>query len=238
MTGNRCGHNPGLPRTFEVPAGHRSRPKLLIVLGDAVMDYYAHPEKTLPSLNAANHSDRRQRSERREACLLLLRAVIHYTDLISLEVGVPRADGSIGSLTLERLSTLTQLGARRTARAMKDLKTAGILNVKARCRRTADGNFRGEAAIKSLSPHVFAIFGLDRWLGHEQRRAAERKQRSRQKSDRKSRAQFRLVADALLNLAGRATPKVSLERTQRANLEFEKIRKSLGIGLSACSVEN
>lgn len=88
-SGNRCGHVATSRRLFDLPVGHRPRPKILIVLGRAVEDYYDHPEKTLPSLNAANHSDRKQRSERREACLLLLRAVIHYTDIASLEVGVP-----------------------------------------------------------------------------------------------------------------------------------------------------
>lgn len=231
LSGNRCGHVASAPRSFSAPEGHRPRPKILIMLDRAVMDYYDHPEKTLPSLNAVNHSERRQRSERRESCLLLLRAVIHYTDLSTLKVGVPKSDGSIGSLTLERLSNLTRLGLRRTTRAMRDLRLSGILKVETRCRKTPEGDFRGEAAIKSLSPHVFAIFGLDRWLRHEQRRASERKSRRTLKSNRKSRAQFRLVADTLLNLTTGTADSLppTTDRAQRANHAFSDIRKSLGI---------
>lgn len=234
-SGNRCGHVVTQPRIFATPDHHRPRPKLLIALGDAVMDYYDHPEKTLPSLNAANHSDRKQRSERREACLLLLRAIIHYTDLVSLEVGVPTADGSIGSLTLARLANVTQMGLRRAGRAMHDLKVAGLLTVKLRCRKNPEGEFRGDAAIKSLSSHVFAIFGLDRWLGHEQRRASERKDQRVRKRNGKASAQFRLVADALLKMAGPPSPEGSREpfdRTPRAHHEFTKIRETLGISSS------
>ena len=161
------------------------------------MDYYDHPEQTLPSLNAANQSDRQQRSERREACLILLCAVIHYTDLATLKVGIPKPDGSLGGLTLARLSDLTQLGIRRTQRAMSDLKRAGIIAVKTLCQGNAEQGFRGIPAIKSLSPHLFAIFGLDRWLLHEQRRASDRNAQRAHKQTRKVRAQCRLVADRL-----------------------------------------
>jgi len=235
VKGNRCGHQPSAPRIFEAPISHRARPKILITLGAVVMDYYNQPEKTLPSLNAANHSERRQRSERRESCLLLLRAVIHYTDLVTLKVGVPKSDGSIGGLTLQRLSCITGMGLRRTTRAMRDLKLAGILKVATRCRKTVEGEFRGEAAIKSLSPHVFAIFGLDRWLGHEQRRASERKDQRVRKRNRRARAQFRLVADSLLKMAvhpSAADSGKSSDRTQRAHHEFTKIRETLGISSS------
>ena len=198
------------------------------------MAYYNQPEKILPSLNAANQSDRRQRSERREACLLLLRAVIHYTDLATLKVGVPRSDGSIGGLTLSRLSALTQLGTRRTSRAMRDLKRAGILTVKTICHRKSEQGYVGEAAIKSLSPHIFALFGLDRWLRHEQRRAEERKSRRRHKSERKALAQQRLAVDAWLKgtdtpSSPRISPRREATRADSAGHHLKAIRTLLGM---------
>ena len=47
---------------------------------------------------------RQQRSERREACLDLLGALVHYLDLATLRVGIPQADGSIQGLSLAFLA--------------------------------------------------------------------------------------------------------------------------------------
>ena len=230
LHGNRCGHDPHTPRGFKPPETHRPRPKLLIMLGRAIQDYYDHPEKVLPSLNAANQSERKQRSERREACLLLLGVAIHYTDLVSLKVGVPKNDGSIGGLTIARLAALTQLGMRRTERAMHDLKKAGILRVAKVCHKKSDQEYRGEAAIKSLCPHLFAVFGLDRWLGHERRRAEERKENRNRKHARKACAQIRLVTDSYLarERPSKAPSQTVTERAMNAHMHLRSLRETLG----------
>ncbi|MEI2745988.1 MAG: hypothetical protein V9G22_11345, partial [Ottowia sp.] len=126
--GNRCGHDPCCPRWFEPPAHHAPHPKILVKLQAAVRAYFADPA-VLPSLNAANGSARRQRSERREACLALLGALVHYLDLVTLRVGIPQADGSFQGLTLEFLAERAGLGLRRAERACRDLRKAGLVEV-------------------------------------------------------------------------------------------------------------
>ena len=97
--GNDCGHDPKNPRFFKPPEKHSPRPGVLRSLVLKIREYYQNPRKTIPSLDLANGSDRQQRSERREACLALLGCIIHYTDLVTLRVGIPQPDGSMSGFT-------------------------------------------------------------------------------------------------------------------------------------------
>jgi hypothetical protein len=174
QAGNRCGHAPLSPRLFIPPGEHKTRPKILVRLMTAIESYYHSPAKVIPSLNFCNGSSRRQRSERREACLILLAAIIHYTDLATLKVGVPSVAGSFANLTTKKLSEVTAMGLRRTQRALLDLSRAGLLSIQ-RVSKQIDGiGYRGLAAIKRVNPVIFQLFGLGIWLAHEQRRAADR----------------------------------------------------------------
>jgi hypothetical protein len=194
--GNRCGHDPANPRRFEPPPRHAPRPKILQRLRAAVCGYYADPAALLPSLNAANGSERQQRSERREACLALLGALVHYTDLATLRVGIPRPNGWIENLSVEQLAERAGLGLRRAERALHDLVTAGVVLIQPLYRQQENGTYEGLAARKTLSRHLFAVFGLDRWLAHERRKADERRQRALKRQRRKAQAQLRLAAGA------------------------------------------
>ena len=101
-TGNRCGHSPDRPVFFGAPESHANRPGVLRKLGDKIKDYYYSPRKILPTLDLANGSERQQRSERREGCLRILGCLTHYTELATLRVGIPQADGSFQGLTPSR----------------------------------------------------------------------------------------------------------------------------------------
>jgi hypothetical protein len=54
----------------------KSTTTMPIMCTGRVADYYYRPRQVLPSLYFANDSDRGQRSERREACVLLLKALL------------------------------------------------------------------------------------------------------------------------------------------------------------------
>jgi hypothetical protein len=180
--GNRCGHDPACPRWFEPPSHHAPHPKILVKLQAAVRAYFADPA-VLPSLNAANGSARQQRSERREACLALLGALVHYLDLVTLRVGVPQADGSFRGLTLEFLAERAGLGLRRAERACRDLRKAGLVEVYPIARKTDGDRYRGLPAIRRLPVSLFQVFGLSRWLQRERDKAASRRRRQRRRQD-------------------------------------------------------
>ena len=181
-TGNRCGHDPAAPRWFEPPPQHAARPKILLQLQERVRAYFDDP-KVLPSLNAANGSPRQQRSERREACLDLLGALVHYLDLATLQVGIPQADGSIQGLSLAFLAEKAGLGRRRAERACRDLRKAGLVNIHPRAQKTEDGHYRGQPAIRGVPEALFQVFGLHQWLQHERDKAVKRHRRHRRRQD-------------------------------------------------------
>lgn len=160
--GNFCGHNPSNPAfVFSLPehSGPGSIPRVLTLLSERMGRYYSRPALTIPSLNLANGSRRQMRSERRDACLLLLGAIVRYLDVASLRVGIPTKDGFM-SLTLDYLAAKCGLSQRRAERALRDLKSANLLTVSQPRQLMADGSWKGLAAVKAVSRHLFAVFGL------------------------------------------------------------------------------
>lgn len=178
--GNFCGHSPDSPR-LDLPHAStlKARPRVLAKLQQEVRQYYRNPAR-LPSLNAANKSKRQQRSERREACLLALSAILEFTDLASLRCGIPTREGFV-SLTIDYLVKFTGMGLRRMERAIADLKNANILTIAQPRQLNEDGTWRGLAAVKAVNRHLFTAFGLARWLKHERDRAAARLQKKTKK---------------------------------------------------------
>lgn len=173
--GNFCGHQTDSPRLdLHKPEASKRRPGILIELQERIRRYYNDPN-VLPSLRNANKSKqgRKQRSERREGCLVLLAAVLEHTDLVSLRCGVPTPSGFM-SLTLPYLVKITGLHPRRAERAMADLKQANLLTVNQPRQLKEDGTWRGLAAVKAVNKLLFTVFGLAQRLKHEKDRAAER----------------------------------------------------------------
>lgn len=202
--GNFCGHSPDSPR-LELPVAStlKARPRVLARLQEEIRQYYRSPSR-LPSLNAANKSKRQQRSERREACLLALSAILEFTDLSSLRCGIPTREGFV-SLTIDFLVKFTGMGLRRMERALADLKQANILTISQPRQLNEDGSWRGLAAVKAVSRHLFTAFGLARWLKHERDRAAARlhKKTKKQGGTLTQWARNHLVVGGVVKSAGR-----------------------------------
>ena len=181
-SGNRCGHTPTAPRFFRPPETHAPHPRILVRLQEAIEAYFRDPT-CLPTLNSANGSLRTQRSERRESCMSFLGTLIHYLDLASLRIGLPKEDGSFIGLSMEFLAERAGLGLRRAERACHDLIHAGILTISPRVEATAEGGYRGLPAVRKISTALFKIFGLEKWLRHEREKAAKRQKRHRQRQE-------------------------------------------------------
>ena len=206
MPGNNCGHIPDKPRWFAPPEKHANRPGILRRIIQSIRDYYARPGEILPGLNAANESDRQQRSERREACVAILGCILHYTDLVTLRVGIPQPDGSMAGLTMPFLAALSGLGERRAERAIHDLKAAGIITVHSICQQLEDATYKGVAAIRTVTKHLFTALGLNAWLEHERRKALERKNKKAEKKRRKGLANVQMAMNAQHGPATKTKP--------------------------------
>ena len=209
--GNYCGHLPGKPRLeLAKPAAHR-QPLIIRRAQERIADFYWSPDK-LPSLNAANQSARNLRSERRESCLLILSSILKFTDVESLRVGIPTADGFAG-LPITTLANHAGVTLRRAERAVANLKTAGLLKVSPVVEKQDDGSYIGVAAVKAVSKHLWGCFGLLDMLKHEREKAAKRARKVvRKTGNLVSRAKSRaaLALDAI---------RVSLPRTRRDDPE-------------------
>jgi hypothetical protein len=204
-SGNNCGHRPETPRHFVPPENHENRPLILRKIIIDIQKYYQDPG-TLPLLNAANESDRQQRSERREGCMAILGCILHYTDLVTLRVGIPQADGSMTGLTMDYLAEKSELSERRAERAIHDLKAAGIITVHPICKKISNAVYEGKAAIRTVSTHLFTALGRLGWLKQEQQKAIDRRKKKNKKQDQKKAAHIQMGLNALKNKSKATSP--------------------------------
>ena len=221
LGGNFCGHDPQNPRlTLTKPpkTGKGGIPFVLTRLIVLLKSYYDNPRQIIPSLDLANGSERQQRSERREACLLLLMALLKYTDLASLRVGIPTEDGFL-SLTVDYIGKQTGMNLKRVERAMGDLKAAGLVTVAQPRKRLPDGSWKGLAAVKAVSRHLFALFGLGGMLKRERTKASKRLAKKARKQEGAGQARLTL---ALKALTGKLSSKPN--RTPPGDLEYRRRR--------------
>jgi len=104
-------------------------------------------------------------------------------------------------------------------------------------KRLPDGSWKGLAAVKAISRHLFAVFGLDRRLKKERTKASKRlKQKAQQwalaadKATRAGQARLALALKALPSLSGRPggkpkhKPPDDLEYRRRLNLKLAELK--------------
>jgi hypothetical protein len=177
--GNFCGHRPFSPSfTLKKPAkkGKGGLPRVLTLCMERLTNYYYRPGTVIPSLNLANGSSRQQRSERREACVCLLAALLKRTDLTSLKVGIPTKNGFI-NYTVDYIAKDTDMTLKRVERALKDLKSSGIITVSQFRQLLPNGSWKSFPAVKAVSKYLFGVFGLASMLEKERKKAIKRLER-------------------------------------------------------------
>ncbi len=128
--------------------------------------------------------------------MLVLCALTHYTDLVTLRVGIPQTDGSMKGITMDYIAEMCDIGLRRTERAIADLVKAGIVTVHPITEKIAEGVYKGSAAIRTVSQSIFALFGLGGRLRHERDKATARRRKQERKASAKGQAKFDLMMNA------------------------------------------
>jgi len=170
MAGNRCGHDRQAPR-LTVKVKHTPL-AIISKITKKMGEYFYNPEK-FPGLNSARKKSilecpRRRRSERREAVVQVMAALLHYTDLATMRVGFYKDDG-FQPLGIRYFVKLTGLSESRFSEALADINAAGLITTHTRCRKDKSGNYIGLNAVRRVSPKLFELFGLGAWL-HKQRK--------------------------------------------------------------------
>ena len=229
LGGNFCGHDPQNPRlTLEKPpkTGKGGIPFVLTRLMARLKSYYDNPRQIIPTLDLANGSNRQQRSERREGCILLLSATIKYLDLVSLRIGIPTEDGFL-NLTVDYLTEQTGMTQRRTERAMADLKAAGLVTISQPRKRLPDGSWKGLAAVKAVSRHLFSLFGLGGMLKRERNKASKRLAKKAGNRETADQSRMALALKALtgkLSSKPKRKPPNDLEYRRRLNVKLAELK--------------
>jgi hypothetical protein len=215
-SGNRCGHDPDRPKlTPAVPIrkGNGGLPRILSLAAERTKTWYDHPKKCPPLLT---HGHRKTRSERREACLVVLEALLSRLDLASLCLGVPTLANGFIDIDMKTIVRDTGLGQRRCERAIRQLKSAGFMQVNQPRGQSDEGQYFGCRAIRVITATLFEWLGLGPMLQRERARASEALRRKARKSNRKL-ADFmrRVVAGARSQFTRRSGDK---DKEQRAAL--------------------
>lgn len=175
MALNSFGHDPNNPRLELSLPPPVTLPFFLQDAMAAMGTFYRLPRKVLPTLNRVNESDKNtiMRSDRREAAVLMGKAILSKTEMASLRVGVPTADGfmSVTLLYLAKVAGLTttrqlpdggerEVPSGRARRAYRDLKKANLFKSVERSEKGTDGTFKGVASIKVVNPDFLRALGL------------------------------------------------------------------------------
>ena len=107
---------------------------------------------------------------------------------------------------------------------MADLKAAGLVTIAQPRKRLPDGSWKGLVAIKAISRHLFAVFGLGGMLKRERDKASKRQ--AKKSKNQKTAGQARLAL-ALKALTGKLSSKPN--RKSPDNMEY---RRRLNIKLA------
>jgi hypothetical protein len=171
LGGNRCFHNPLSPNFYTPPEQHGYRPAPIQMAGNRLPSFYTDPSCCLPSLRFSRESTRQERSEARERDVMVLGAILHYTELATMRVGVPLDNGNFISLSMidiaikvgwrKKEDTGTK-GIKRVWRSIKNLKKAGYLVVHRRWKKMLEGeqDYIGLPAVKCIAPKLFYELGI------------------------------------------------------------------------------
>ena len=183
-SGNRCGHNPYSPRlnaAVSIPKGKSGFPRILSLAAERAKAWYFHPAKC-PAL----HGNGRQfRSERREACQIVLEVIFRHLDLASMCLGSPTPANGFIDIDMKAIVHDSGIGQRRCERAIALLKEAGFMRVKQPRRQNEEGAYFGCRAIRIITETLFEALGLGPMLHRERARASERLRRKAQKMNKR-----------------------------------------------------
>jgi hypothetical protein len=183
--GNKREHDPRNPVFPGLLS--KSQPRILHWALEEIRKWYKKspldPDAKKPSPLLFPRKIRGMRSERREAILCLLEAILHRLELHSRYVGTPnyrqKPYGFIDE-SMAGLAKLAGLEKRRCERAMRELMQAGLITSQRRSAKHPDGSYYGLRAIRKVQEKLFAVLELmsDRpwtsWFGIEAVKARDR----------------------------------------------------------------
>jgi len=160
-SGNRCNHDPLFPKFFERSKYSKSTYDILHQAMEATQDYYDDPKNHLERIFYSRESDRKQRSESREAVSLVSQVIFNHLDLASMQVVKYTKDGELIPMSVNQIAEEAGINERRTYRALDVLKIAGYIEFEYRNKKTGD-EIIALRSIKRVSMLIFEHLGIAR----------------------------------------------------------------------------
>lgn len=228
MPGNRCGHDPRCPALTPanpIRKGKGGLPRILSLAAERAKAWYFHPKKC-KLLQSSPH--RQTRSERREACQIVIETILSHLDLASLCLGTPTLDAGFIDIDMRTIVRDSGIGQRRCERAIALLKEAGFMNVKQPRAINNHGDYVGLRAIRVVASLFFEFLGLGPMLQRERARATAKLQHRAMKAQRKLTDLMRRVTNGLRNSftckpqRSRAEQEKRMEEARRWNMACAK----------------
>ena len=183
--GNRCWHDPKHPNLSPanpIRKGKGGLPRILSLAAERAKAWYKHPAKCPP---LRSHRQRQTRSERREACQIILETIFSHLDLASMCLGTPTLANGFIDVDMQTIMRDSGLGQRRCERAIAMLKEAGFMKVTQPRTQNEEGAYFGCRAIRVVTETLFDWLGLGPMLQRERARASERLRHKAQKASKK-----------------------------------------------------
>lgn len=129
--------------------------------------WYNEPDRC-PNLNSS--TNRKTRTERREAIIIIIETLLKRLDLTTLRVGLPVQNGFL-NIDMKTIVKESGLGQRRCERAIAQLKQAGFIKVKQSRIKRAPDVYTALRVIRIITLDFFTWLGLDRILNKERSKA-------------------------------------------------------------------
>ncbi len=217
MTGNRCGHDPKHPNLSPanpIRKGKGGLPRILSLAAERAKAWYFHPKKCKL---LQSHPHRKTRSERREACQIVIETILFHLDLASFCLGTPTLENGFIDIDMRTIVRDSGIGQRRCERAIALLKEAGFMRVNQPRTQKDEGMYFGCRAIRVVTEALFEWLGLDPMLHRERARASERLRRKAQKANRKLSEFMNRIRDKFRSPVGRAFQRLSPPCRRRAH---------------------
>lgn len=159
-SGNRCGHMPHQPRLqLDKPIADNV-PYLLRKASELLPKWYWDTACRFKILKIGSCSERRIRSEFREAIIKVLLVLIKYLDLSSMRIGVPGAQG-FTPFTLSFLADQAGISFKRTQRVIATLTKSGLIKAKRYCYIDDRTGQHRSYTIRTLARALFIALGID-----------------------------------------------------------------------------
>lgn len=185
MTGNRCGHDPKHPNLSPakpIRKGKGGLPRILSLAAERAKAWYFHPKKCKA---LQSHPNRKTRSERREACQIVIETILSHLDLASLCLGTPTLERGFIDIDMRTIVRDSGIGQRRCERAIALLKEAGFMTVQQPRAINDQGDYVGLRAIRVVTKLFFEFLNLGPMLQRERARATRRLQAKAKKANHK-----------------------------------------------------